>query len=59
MNINDMRAIVRRDLHDEDSENYRWSDDELNRHITHAVSEFSEAISLEQKEVKATTTGSR
>lgn len=59
MNLNDMRAIVRRDLHDEDSENYRWSDDELNRHIAHAVREFSEAIPLEQKEIKATIAGSR
>ena len=59
MNLSDMRAIVRRDLHDEDSENYRWSDDELNRHIAHAVREFSEAIPLEQKEIKATIAGSR
>jgi len=59
MNLNDMRAIVRRDLHDEDSENYRWSDDEINRHIAHAISEFSEAMPLEQKETKATTAGSR
>ena len=59
MNLNDMRAIVRRDLHDEDPENYRWSDDELNRHIGHAVREFSEAMPLEQKETKATTAGSR
>ncbi|MFH1662321.1 MAG: hypothetical protein ABH934_00110 [Chloroflexota bacterium] len=56
MNLTEMRAIVRRDLRDEDSENYRWSDDELNRHITHAIGELSEAIPLEQK---ATTNGSR
>ena len=59
MNLTDMRAIVRRDLHDEDSENYRWTDDELNRHIAHAVKEFSEYIPYEQKATKATTTGSR
>jgi len=59
MNLSDMRAIVRRDLHDEDAANYRWTDDELDRHITHAVKEFSEALPLEQKATKATTSGSR
>ena len=59
MNLTDMRAIVRRDLHDEDSDNYRWTDDEVNRHIAHAVKDFSEAIPDEQKAVKATTSGSR
>ena len=41
MNLSEMRAIVRRDLHDEDANNYRWTDDELNRHIAHAVKDFS------------------
>ena len=59
MNLSDMRAIVRRDLHDEDAENYRWTDDELDRHIAHTVKEFSEALPLEQKATKATTSGSR
>ena len=59
MNLSDMRAIVRRDLHDEDAGNYRWTNDELDRHIAHAVKEFSEAIPYEQKAVKATTDGSR
>lgn len=59
MNLADMRAIVRRDLHDEDSQDYRWTDDELDRHIGHAVREFSEAIPREQKTTKATTAGSR
>jgi hypothetical protein len=59
MNLTDMRAIVRRDLHDEDSNNYRWTDDEINRHIAHAVREFSGSIPLEQKAAKATTSGSR
>ena len=59
MNLTDMRAIVRRDLHDEDSGNYRWTDDELNRHIAHAVKEFSESVPYEQKATKATTSGSR
>jgi len=59
MTLTEMRAIVRRDLHDEDAANYRWSDDELDRHIAHAVKEFSEAIPYEQKATIATTSGSR
>ncbi len=59
MNLTDMRTVVRRDLHDEDEDNYRWTDDELDRHIAHAVKDFSEAIPREQKAVKATTSGSR
>ena len=59
MNLTDMRGIVRRDLHDEDASNYRWTNDELDRHITHAVKDYSEAIPFEQKAVKATTIGSR
>ena len=59
MNLAEMRAIVRRDLHDEDAANYRWTNDELDRHIGHAVKEFSEAIPYEQKTTIATTSGSR
>jgi hypothetical protein len=59
MNLSEMRTIVRRDLHDEDAENYRWSDDELDRHIAHAVIDFSEAVPHEQKVTLPTTSGSR
>jgi hypothetical protein len=59
MNLGEMRTIVRRDLHDEDENNYRWTDDELDRHIARAVKELSEAIPCEQKATKATTSGSR
>ena len=59
MNLTEMRTIVRRDLHDEDAENYRWTNDELDRHIAHAVKDFSETIPYEQKVTKATTSGSR
>ncbi len=59
MNLSDMRTIIRRDLHDEDSGNYRWTNDELDRHIAHAVKDLSEAIPREQKAVVATTSGSR
>ena len=59
MNLTEMRTVVRRDLHDEDAANYRWTNDELDRHIAHAVKDFSEAIPYEQKATKATTSGSR
>ncbi|MBC8477052.1 MAG: hypothetical protein H8D49_01780 [Dehalococcoidia bacterium] len=59
MNLGDMRTIVRRDLHDEDSGNYRWTNDELDRHIAHTVKDLSEAIPYEQKATKATTSASR
>jgi hypothetical protein len=54
-----MRTIVRRDLHDEDASNYRWTNDELDRHISRAVRDFSERLPREQKATKATTSGSR
>ena len=59
MNLSEMRTIVRRDLHDEDASNYRWTNDELDRHIAHAVKSFSEPLPYEQKATKATTSGSR
>ena len=59
MNLTDMRTLIRRDLHDEDSENYRWTDDEIDRHIAHAVSEFSEYVPYQQKAIEATVSGSR
>jgi hypothetical protein len=59
MTLSEMRVLVRRDLHDEDAENYRWTNDELDRHIAHAVNDFSDAVPLEQKVTKATTSGSR
>jgi len=59
MNLSEMRVLVRRDLHDEDESNYRWSDDELDRHIAHAVKDFSEALPLEQRVVRVTTASSR
>ena len=58
MNLTDMRTLVRRDLKDEATP-YRWSDDELDRHILYALKEFSEAIPLQQKASIPTTAGSR
>ena len=59
MDLSEMRTIVRRDLKDEDEDNYRWTNDELDRHIHHVVKELSEAIPCEQKATKATTPDSR
>jgi len=59
MNLGEMRARVRQDLHDEDANNYRWTDDELDRHIEHAVRELSLAIPLQAKSTPTTTAGSR
>jgi hypothetical protein len=59
MNLEIMRARLRRDLHDEDSQDYRWTDDELNRHIDRAVREFSRACPREQKATIPTSSGSR
>ena len=59
MNSADMRNLARRDLHDDNSGNYRWTNDELDRHIARAVKDFSEAVPCEQKATKATTSGSR
>ena len=59
MNLPDMRAIVRKDLRDEDSNNYRWTDNEIDGYIQRAVSEYSERLPLEMKSTIATVTGSR
>ncbi len=59
MDLSTMRSILRRDLKDEDPTNYRWSDEELDRHIAHAVKEFSEALPLPAKATLPTTPDSR
>lgn len=59
MNLTEMRALVRRDLHDEDVTDYRWSDSEIDRQTARALKEFSVAIPQEQKVILATTAGSR
>jgi hypothetical protein len=55
----DIRTRLRKDLHDEDATNYRWTDGELDRHIQHTVREFSLAVPLEAKSTPTTTAGSR
>jgi len=59
MNLSEMRTRVRRDLHDEDENNYRWTDNELDRHIDHAVRELSSASPREAVASLYTTEGSR
>jgi hypothetical protein len=54
-----MRTRLRRDLHDEDAGNYRWSDDELDRHIERAVRELSLAAPREAKATLTTAAESR
>jgi hypothetical protein len=59
MNLTDMTARIRKDLHDEDSQNYRWTDSELSRHIDRAVRELSLSCPLEAKAILTTTAESR
>ncbi len=59
MNLSDMRGRLRKDLHDEDASNQRWTDGELDRHVQRAVREFSLAVPLEAKTTLTTTAGSR
>jgi hypothetical protein len=59
MDLSEMRIRVRRDLRDEDEANYRWSNDELDRHIDHALRDFSQVLPMEMKSDIATTAGSR
>jgi hypothetical protein len=59
MNLSEMRTRVRRDLHDEDAGNYRWTDSDLDRHIERAVRELSLAAPLEAKTTLTTAAESR
>ena len=44
MNLMEMRSRLRVDLHDEDATDYRWTDDQLDRHLGKAVRELSTAL---------------
>ena len=48
ISISTIRAAMRKDLKDEES--IRWTDDELDRHIQHAVLDISQAVPLEEKD---------
>jgi hypothetical protein len=58
MDLSTMRDLVRRDLKDEDEDNYRWTDDELDRAIARAVIELSKHVPREMKDEIATVAGS-
>lgn len=59
MTLPAMRALVRRDLKDEDATNYRFTNDEIDRAISRAVQEFSVHVPREMKSTLPTTSGSR
>ena len=59
MNLSEMITLVRQDLRDQDSQNYRWTDDEITRHINRAVREFSEEIPLPARATLPTAADSR
>jgi hypothetical protein len=54
-----LRPRLRQQLHDEDSANYRWTDEVLDRHLLSAVDALSEAWPQERKTTLTTTPGSR
>jgi hypothetical protein len=55
MNLVEMRARVREDLQDTDSQNYRWTDDEVDGAILRAVDEYSIHAPIQQQTDIATT----
>ena len=57
MNLTEMRARVREDLQDTDSENYRWTDDEVDGAIDRVVTEYSLHAPIEQQDDITTTDG--
>jgi len=57
MNLVEMRARVREDLQDTDSQNYRWTDDEVDGAIERVVTEYSLRAPIEQQDDIATTDG--
>jgi len=59
MNLSEMRGRLRKDLHDEDTGNQRWTDGELDRHVQQSIREFSLSLPLEAKTTLSTTAGSR
>ena len=57
MNLTEIRARVREDLQDTDSQNYRWTDDEVDGAIDRVVTEYSLHAPIEQQDNIATTEG--
>ena len=59
MDIAQMRALVRRDLRDDDPASQRWTDDELDRHVQHAVHDLGRAAPVESVATVGAVAGSR
>jgi hypothetical protein len=57
MNLTETRTRVREDLQDTDSQNYRWTDDEIDGAIDRVVDEYSIHTPIEQQDDIATTDG--
>ena len=57
--LTEVRTRVRRDLHDEDSTGYRWTDDALDLHIERALATVSKAAPQEKTVSKTLAGGSR
>ena len=57
MNLVEMTARVREDLQDTDSQNYRWTTDEVEGAILRAVDEYSIHAPIQQQSDIATTDG--
>ena len=57
MNLTEMRARVREDLQDTDSQNYRWTEDEVEGAIDRVVTEYSLHAPIEQQDDISTTDG--
>jgi hypothetical protein len=55
----ELLARLRVELHDEDSNNYRWTDATLERHIERAVRELSQQWPRERLSTLATVAGTR
>jgi ureidoglycolate hydrolase len=58
MNLTEMTARVREDLQDSDSQNYRWTTDEVEGAIQRAVLEYSMHAPIQQQNDIATTDAS-
>jgi len=58
MSLSEMITLVRRDLKDETAP-YQWSDEELTRHINHAIRELSESLPLPVRAILPTVSSSR
>ena len=57
--LTEVRTRVRRDLHDEDSTGYRWTDDALDRHIERALAKVSTVAPQEKTASRTLAGGSR